>query len=275
MIISALIGQCRREYRDNPKTVRVSRQGNGTINLFNVGKFPVVEGSYTIYLNTSAKTETSHYIYDLDNGDLRFVSTPTAGQEVISQHKYAEWRDKNWVEALNQGIEELNARGYFRQVVRAAYTISANIQSSAGPSACIDLYEVLVSDNGTTSGNFARIRDNWEYQQDANKIVLANKPTIRNYAKVSYLRNLQTYSATSATIDSLNDWLEIIKKKAGAIFFRSLAAKIAMQGNATVDEGHFSFTNCRTMANDLETEVERLAIKKKPTRPAKDIQFKI
>ena len=35
----------------------------------------------------------------------------------------------------------------------------------------------------------------------------------------------------------------------------------------------FSFTNLRTMANDLDAEFERLAARKKPTRPAKDIGF--
>lgn len=242
------------------------------MNIFNVGKFPIIESSYSIFLNTSAKTETTHYTFDLDNGDLRFLATPTAGVEVISQHKYAEWRDRNWLEALNQGIEELNARGYFRQVVRSNFAISANRTELGGPSACIDIYEVLLSSTGGVSGVYSRPRFNYSYQQDANKLVLGNKLPIANTAKISYLRNLQTASATTMVVDSLPDWFEIIKKKAGAIYFRSLAAKIATQGAATIDEGHFSFTNLRTMANDLEAEVERLAIKKKPTRPAKEIQ---
>jgi hypothetical protein len=87
------------------------------------------------------------------------------------------------------------------------------------------------------------------------------------------LRNLKTYSATSATIDVLPDWEELVKKKAGSIFYRSLAGKIAKQGNATIDEGHFSFSNLRAMANDLDTEFDKKALRKKPARPAKDIHF--
>ena len=275
MIISALISQCRREYQDQPKSVRVSRSGDGSVNLFNVGKFPVVEGSYTVYVSGVAKTETTHYTFDLDNGDLSILSTPANGIEVRSQHKYATWRDKQWVEALNQGVEALNSRGFFRQVVRntAIMRISANVQTYSGPSACVDIYELLASDDYTLSGNFTKPYVNWSYQQDANKLVIGSKPTVANRIAISYLRNLQTYAATSATVDALNDWNELLKKKAGALFFRSLAGKVAKSAHANIDEGHFSFTNLRTMANDLDVEFEKLAIRKKPTRPAKDMQF--
>lgn len=275
MIASALISECRREFNDVPKKVRVERNGDGVINIFNVGRFPVIEGSYAVYVAGSQKTETTHYTFDLDSGDLAMVSTPTNGQAVRSEHKYATWRDKNWVESFNKAIESLNARGFFRQVVRntSIFRLSANVQAYSGPSACIDLYELLLSDNYTVSGNFIKPAVNWSYQQDANKIIIGNKPSVANRAAISYLRNLQTYAATSATLDILPDWKELVKMRAGANFYRSLAGKIAKQGAATVDEGHFSFSNLRTMANDLDAEFERLAARKKPTRPAKDMQW--
>ena len=273
MLISTLIAQLRREYSDEPKSVSLTRQGNGSISIFNTGKFPVIESSYTVYVSGVAKTETTDYTFDLDNGDLHILSTPANGTTVRSDLRYAEWRDKNWMEAIAQSIETLNARGFFRQVVRSSFNVSANIQSYSAPSACVDLYEFLVSDNYTVSGNFKKPQYNFSYQQDANKLVLGNKPTTANKAVISYLRNLQTPSATTMSADILADWNELVKKKAGAIFYRSLAGKIAKQGNASVDEGHFSFTNLRTMANDLDAEFERLAARKKPTRPAKDIGF--
>jgi len=275
MITSALISQCRREYGDQPKSVRVTRDGDGVNNLFNLGFFPVIEGSYIIYVASSAKTEISHYTLDKDNGDLKIVTTPSSGQEVKSEHKYAHWRDQNWNEAINQAIETLNARGFFRQIVRdkTVMAISANVQSYSGPTNCVDLYEVLQSDDYTTSGNFIKLAANWRYDQDANKMVLGLIPSKANKLAVSYLRNLKTYTATSATLDALTDWMELLKKKAGATFYRSLAGKIAKQGAATIDEGHFSFSNLRTMANDLDTQFEIEAKRKKPTRPAKDIEY--
>lgn len=274
-VVSALITQCRRESGDKSKSTSVQRAGNNSVNLFNVGKFPVVEGSYNVYVSGALKTETSDYTYDLDNGDLRILTAPGNGTLVRSDHKYAEWRDKNWVEAINDAIGELNARGFFRQVIRdtSSLRISANVQVYTPPSTCVDLYEFLVRDNYTTSGNLMKPRVNWSYQQDANKLVLGNKPSVANYTAISYLRRLQSYTATSATIDVLADWEIIVQKKAVAKFYRYMAGKIAKQGNASIDEGHFSFTNLRTMANDLDNEFDRLATRKKPTRPSRDMQY--
>ena len=268
-IVSALITKCRRKYGDIPKSVQVARQGNGTINLFNLARFPVIENSYSIYVANSLRA-ASAYTLDLDSGDLLMNTTPSNGQEVKSIHKYAHFRDQNWVEAINEGIEELNARGFFRQVARQSFTISAGVRVFSGPSACVDMYEVLYS---PTSGSFNKLPVNWSYQQDANKLILGNTFTTAYSGVRSYLRNLQTYNATSATVDVLKDWEEAVMKKAGAIFMRSVANKIAKQGNATIEEGHFSFSNLRTAANDLDADFERFAARKKPTRPAKDLQW--
>lgn len=273
MITSALITELRREYGDEPKTTRMSRQGNASVNLFNLGKHPIIEGSYSILLDAVTKTEVTHYTLDKDNGDLFMITTPSASETVTAQYKYAYWRDQNWVEAIGQAIENLNARGFFRQVIRnnSIFRLSANTTVYSAPSACVDLYELLVK-----SGNdYNKPVVNWDYQQDGNKVVLGTRPSTSMSASISYLRNLQTPSATSVTLDILNDWKELVKKKAGAIFYRSLAGKIAKQGNATIDEGHFSFTNLRAMAKDLDDEFALLAARKKPTRPAKDLKYNI
>lgn len=274
-ITSALIAQMRREFQDEPKSTSVSRAGNGSVNLFNLARYPIIESSYSIYKGTSALVENNQFTLDLDTGDLQLTTTPANGVVIKSNHRYAHWRDKQWVEATNNAISELNARGFFRQVVRngSILRISANVQVYSGPSACVDLYELLVSNNYTSGGVYSKINSNWSYQQDGNKLVLGNKPSSANYAQISYLRNLQTYTATSATLDILPTWETMVKKHVGHQFFRSLAAKIAKQGNASIDEGHFSFTNLRTQSNDLLSEFNDLAKRAKPTRPAKDFQW--
>ncbi len=275
MIISALITQCRQDYGDIPKSIQVQRNGDAASTLFNVGYYPVIEGSYAHYVNNALKVETTDYTFDKDSGDLQFTTAPGSGLPVRSEFKYANYRDANWVLAINSAIEDLNARGFFRQVVRntSVFAISANVRVYSGPSACVDVYEALLFDNRTISGLYTPIPGNWRYDQDGNKIVLGYKPSVAEKAAISYLRNLQTYSATSATLDVLNDWVVLVKKKAGVHFYRYMAGKVAKQGNANIDEGHFSFTNLRAMANDLDTEFERLAARKKPTRPAKDLQY--
>lgn len=272
-MMSALIMQCRREYQDVPKSFRASKATDGSSTLFNTGRMPVLEGTLNVTLGTSARTENTHYTADYDNGDIQWVTVPGANLELAANFKYANWRDKNWVEAINQAIEGMNARGFFRQIVRSTFNISANVQTYGAPSACVDVYSVLESDNSTTSGNYRKLRTNWSYQQDANKIIFGQKPTSANKGLISYLRNLQTYAATSATLDVPDVWLEPVKKRAGAIYFRAMASRQALQGNANVDEGHFSFTSLRTQAMDLDNDFNDFAKRKKPTRPAKDISF--
>ena len=276
MIISGLITQCRQDYGDIIKSTQVRRTGDGVSTLYNLGAIPIKESSYSIYKGTSAQTETTNYTLDLDSGDLAFVVAPTA-IEIRADFQYAQWRDANWRLAISNAIEELNARGFFRQIVRnkTAMAISANVREYSGPSACIDIYEVLRFDDRTISGIYNRMAGNWSYQSDANKMVLSYKPSVAEKLAISYLRNLQTYTATSATLDALNDWIVLIKKKAGAQFYRYMAGKIAKQGNANIDEGHFSFTNLRTMATDLDNEFDIMARRKKPTRPAKAMQFHV
>lgn len=186
------------------------------------------------------------------------------------QGKYANWRDKNWVDAINNGIDDLAARGYYRQVVRLSRYLSAGVRAFSAPSACIDAYELLQS---ATSGSFQKLGTNWSYQQGANKIVLGNPPIVKLSGAISYLRSMQKYTATSATLDVQDEWLNLVKKNAKAQYWSFMAGKSASQGNAKVEEGHFSFTSLRTQARDLMNEFQSEAPRYKPTRPAKDIQW--
>lgn len=275
MIVSGLIAQCRREYNDVAKSSQAEKAADGVSTLYNLGRAPVIEGSYAVFFDAVQKTEATHYTLDKDSGDLQTLAAQSQGVLVKANFKYAQFRDQHWVEAINHGVEALNARGFFRQVVRESGTmgLSANVTSYAAPSATIDLYEVLRRGTGAVSATLSPMPGNYSYQQDANKLVLGYVPAIAERLVVSRLRNLQTYQATSATLDVLNDWVELVKLKAGAYFMRHMAAKIATQGAAVIEDGHFSFTNCRTMANDLDADFDRLAARKKPARPSKDILF--
>lgn len=270
MITSTLISQLRRETGDVPKLTRMARQGDGTTNVFNTGRFPILENTYSIYKGTSAQTETTNYTLDLDSGDLQYVTAPGSTVQSIFQGKYANWRDKNWIDAINNGIDDLAARGYYRQVVRLSRYLSAGVRAFSAPSACIDAYELLQS---ATSGSYQKLGTNWSYQQGANKIVLGNPPVVKLSGAISYLRSMQKYTATSATLDVQDEWLNLIKKNAKAQYWSFMAGKSAAQGNAKVEEGHFSFTSLRTQARDLMTEFQTEAPRYKPTRPAKDIQW--
>lgn len=281
MIMSALIAQCRREFYDPVKSSYAAKFGDAQSTLFNIGRFPIIENSYVVKLSGATQTEGTKYSLNKDNGDITWLSAapPTTKQATIN-FQYANWRDLNWVEAVNQAISNLNGRGFFRETARASglMGLSAGIQKYNAPSACIDLFEVLEpATNSSVSGIFGvtKIRTNWRYDQDANVLIIGNKPSIGIPLTISYLRQMQTYQATSATLDVRDEWIEPVKKKAGAIYMRFMASKIAQQGNANIDEGHFSFTSLRTNAVDLDNEFDKFAKQKKPTRPAKDMQWKM
>ena len=145
MITSALISQCRREFGDIAKSTQASKAADGSSTVFNLGYFPVIEESYAIKFGTSARTETTHYTLDKDNGDLVTVAVQANGILIQSNHKYANFRDANWVEAINHGIESLNGRGFFKQVTRntSIFRISANVRTYSAPTGCVDVYELL------------------------------------------------------------------------------------------------------------------------------------
>lgn len=277
MITSAMISELRRENRDIKKSTRMTKTGDGSSNLYNVGNFPIIEGSYTIYKGTSAQIETTNYTFDLDTGDLQFVTAPTSAYETKAQYKYAHWRDKDYIEAINQGIEALNARGFYKQIINdvTSMRISANIRKYTCPDKCKDLYSVLESDNNTVSGNYIRLGTNWTYSPETNELLLGGYPSTANRLSISYLRGLRTYSTTSATLDIPSGCFELVKKFASSKFFTSLAAKIAQEPHANIDEGHFSFSNLRTMAKDKMEEFHVEAQRTKPMRPAREIQYHI
>lgn len=276
MIMSALIAECRREYQDPVRSSIAAKAGDGTTTLFNLGRYPIIESSYSVKKGTSAMVDLTDYSLNLDNGDLQFIiSAPPNGIQAQAFFKYANWRDQQWLEALNQGIDTLNGKGFFRQSVREQFAISAKVRQYSAPSGTIEVYELLESDNGTISGNMRKPAVNWSYQQDQNQIVFGQLPSSSNKAWISRLRNMNIYGATSATVDVKFDWKEMLKKYAGAVYSRSMAQKVATQGNANIDEGHFSFTSLRTQSNDLFNDFNNLAKAKKPTRPAVDIQQKM
>lgn len=277
MITSALIARLRRKYDDQPKAAQVIREGDGSSTLFNVGRnrVPVMETGYSVYKGTSAQTETSHYTLDKDTGDVQFVSAVVSGVNAKINFKHANFRDQHWVDAINDSIDRLNARGYSRQTVwdTSSFTLSANQQVYNAPTNAIDVYQLLINDG---AGNYGEVgAGNWSYNGDRNKIILGYQPSSAASAAVSYLRKLKTYEATSATLDIKDEWATAIEKGAGAYYFRKMASKIATQGNASVQEGHFSFTSLRTQANDLDNEFERESTRMKPAGPPKTIRFGI
>lgn len=279
MITSGLISQLRRKYHDVPLAAQVVRQANGSATLFNVGRnrVPVVENSYSVYFGGTGKTEATDYTLDKDSGDLQTIAVQNSGTEIKVNFKHADFRDLHWTEAINDTIDQLNGRGFYRQVVREwnTFNISAGVMVYPGPTNGIDVYEILQSVNQTVSGALQKLPGNWSYQSDVNKIVLGYKPTRNEKNVISYLRTLNKYTAVSATLDVKNEWMTLLLNGSGSYFFNAMASKIAREGNASVKEGHMSYTSLRAQARELEDKFLKEAARLKPTRAAKDIRYHV
>lgn len=273
MKVSAFISEARREFGDNKKSTRVAREADGSSTLFNTGSFPVIENTLNVYISgATAATPSSNYTSDLDTGDITFQTAPSNTHEVAAQFKYANWRDQNWLEAIGDGIDMLNARGFYKVVERTSKVISAGTMEWTAPSGCVEVFSMLQKQ---TSAHYNAFGYNWDYRPGSNKFVLGASPGSAVTAVYSYLQQLQKPSATSTTLDVPSAAVGPLKQYAGSRYYRFMAGKIAQQGNATVEEGHLSFTNLRTNASDMLAEFERFTQRAKPTRPARSMQYHI
>ena len=75
-----------------PTTVEVKGEqlgiGDGVITLFNMSNFPVHAGSYTIYVDSVAKAETTDYTFIGSTGVVTFLAAPLIGEVVTADYSY-------------------------------------------------------------------------------------------------------------------------------------------------------------------------------------------
>ena len=274
MITSALISQLRRKYNDSPVKHEDIIQGDGVSTVYRTQYYPILEGSFKLYVANVLKTETTDYTIDLDTGDIS-LAAPTS-DEIKVQYQEARFRDQHWLEAI-QGTFDVLGDAYFRSVIRSTsgITLSAGVQVYDCPSGCIRMTEVLESTSYTSAGPFQEINTNTRYDRRSNKLILGQSPSRANYLQISYLKKLTRPTATSSVLDLEDSWLELVNLKAGADFLRSMASRFALQGNATVEEGYFSTAQMRQLANDNEIMFENKKSKLKPIMPASKIPYYI
>lgn len=276
MIVSGFISKLRRKYNDSPVKHEDVIQGDGSSTVYRTQFYPILEGSFRLYVGGVLKTEgvASDYTVDYDTGDIELAAATSA--EIRAQYQEVKFRDQHWLEAVQDTFDSFGD-GFFKSVVRSAsgITLSAGVQVYPCPSNCIRLTEALESTGYTSGGPFAQINTNVRYDRWSNKMVLGNRPSRANYMLISYLRKLTRPTATSDTLDLEDSWLELADLKAGANFLRSMANRYAQQGNATIEEGYLSVAQLRQLANDNETIFENRKRKLKPVMPASTIPYNI
>ena len=273
MIVSGLISELRRKYNDLPIKHNDKRTGDGSSTIYKSSFHPIKEDSFKLYINSNLQ-DSSGYTIDLDTGDIALSVATSA--EINAQYQEVKFRDQHWLEAIQSAFRSLGDQ-FFKAVIgdTTGMTISADIQVYDCPSGCIRMNKVLESDDYTSAGDWTPPRINTRYDRRSNKLILGSKPSKANYLNLSYLRKLTVPAAASAALDAEDTWIELLDLKAGSQFLRSQANKIAMQGNATIEEGHLSISHIRQLANDNEIMFENLKKKLKPVLPATEIPYYI
>lgn len=273
MIVSGFISQLRREYNDLPVKHRDKRPGDGSSTVYKTKFNPIKEGTFKLYINNTLQN-ASGYTIDLDTGDLE-LGAPTSN-EIMAHYQEVKYRDQHWLEAIKGTVQSFGDK-FFKMEIRntSQMALSAGVLVYDCPSTCIRLTEVLQSDDYTTSGNWVGLGVNNRYDRRANKLILGGKPTRANYLAISYLKRVPIPAATSDTLDVEDNWLEVINLKVGAKFLRSMANRVAQQGNVKTEEKHLNVSYLRQLANDNEVMAENLMKKIKPIMPNSKIPFYI
>jgi len=272
MITSAFISKLRRKYNDSPVKHEDIIQGDGSSTVYRTQFYPILEGSFSLYVGGVLKTLTTDYTIDLDTGDLVLAAATSA--EIRAQYKETKFRDQNWLEVIQDSFDSFGDQ-FFKSVVRSTsgITLSAGVQVYDCPDDCIRLTEALESTSYLSSGPFAQVNTNQRYDRWSNKLILGQQPSRANYMQISYLRKLSRPTAVTSALDVEDYWLDLVDLKAGAEFLRSLANRYAQQGNATIEEGYLSVAQLRQLANDNETMFENRKRKLKPIMPASTILY--
>ena len=271
MTTAQFITRLRRKYNDIPVKHEDIRTGDGVSTFYQVKYSPILESSFSLYINNALKAEGAgnDYLFDYDTGDITLASVTTF--DIKARYKEVKFRDQGWLEAIQNAFEALGDQ-FFSTVMRdTPILVSAGSQVVTMPTGCIRVIEVL--EGTSSSGPWAKPRINMRYDRRSNQLILGNAPTTDRYFSISYQKKLTQPTATTDDLLIEENWLQLIDLKAGSEYLRSMANRIAQQGSATIEEGHLSVGTLRQLANDNEVLFEGLKKKLKPIMPNSDVAY--
>jgi len=276
MITSALVTQLRRDVSDVPVLHQDKITGDNSSTVYKTKYSPVLEDSMILRIGGTAKTEGlgNDYTLDDDTGVIDLASVTSSGIE--ARYKGVNFTNQEWLDAIGDTIDEMGDQ-FFRMVVRSTsgITLSAGVQVYDGPSGCLKIIEFLESDNFTSGGTFKKPFTNWRHDRRANKLILGSAPSKANYAQLTYCRKVAKPTALSSTLDLEDAWIQMVKHGTKSKYLRSVAAKIAQQGNVNTEQGMLRLNQIRAVAVDEETKYELLRRRVKPVLPALANNFHI
>jgi len=233
------INKLRVELKDFKKIHREKWDGDASTTVFEATHIPIADGTYTVKIGATTKTDGTDYSLDRDTGLITFATAPAAGSDNIEMtYKATKIRDEDWVEIINDGIDSFAWKLWEMDVDITTLT-TVKDQYEYDCSGITDILYVLrvwfKSPASSTTWQDVQSSTNWRYYTRLQK--LYTDPPFDNSSlpmKILYLKSITKGTLTSDTLNIPTKWLLPFKYYAYARFYeRLIPEKISETGAVT------------------------------------------
>lgn len=276
MLYSELITILRREANDFPQPMKDYATGDGESTQFKLTERPVMEGSYTIKVNSVTQTETTDYSIDRDSGWITFVTAPSGDTGITIDYKYADLNDTGWIHIINDIIKDLDNYGYFKSEVvdDTTLTSTANTIEYSCPDTCKSLVNVWYKRGTEESYDWFSLSEitNWRYSRQSNTLYLGRSIIADYPLKLQYLSEYTLYTATTSTIDVQDEYLNILKLGCMARYYEYiLGTKVHVKEKIAKEVTIEKMTELQRLVRHYESRYESGKVRGRPAQPLKVI----
>lgn len=275
------INQLRAQTGDIKKRVHVDWIGDNATNVFQMpaDTFPVLDDTttYTVKLNGSTQTESTHYTLDKTTGTLTMVSTPGNNIPLTIDSISVFLLDTDWLQITNDVIKSLG-NDFWKEFVDTTLTTTAGMLSISLASAqpyCIAVYEF--QHRSSSAMDFIPVAEycNWRYDQDNNIIYIGAISAFPTSGETLRVRGLKTYvlgDTTDDTLDVQDKFLTIIEYGCIARYWRwRYKSVVELVSKMTQEATRTPLQELVMLSDRFDRLYEIEKAKLKPTKPARII----
>ena len=254
--------------------------GDGSTLLFETTYRPIKDGSYTVKVGGSTKTETTDYTLDRDLGLLDFTpsSAPGAGSKNVELlYKYVKIRDEDYLEIINDAID------YFKWIfwkmdidIDTLTTVKDQYEyDCSGITGILYVLKAWYKDSsGSAVWHEIQGLTNWKYYTRLQK--LYTEPTLDTNAlpmKLLYLKSITKGTAVGDTLNIPAEWLLPFKYYIFGRYYEMLIPEKIHETAAVTTQPSFSPAQMvYNIAQSFFGKADKIATKLAPKLPPMKIK---
>lgn len=278
MTYAAYITQLRNQVGDTARRIHVDWVGDGTTTAFQMptDTFPVLEDSYIVKVNGSAKTENTDFTIDRQAGTIIFASAPTDTHAVVIDGSAVYLTDADWVAIINSTVRSLG-NDFFKEFVNEDdFTTTAlmlSLDLNADEPQCMAVYEFQHRRNSGEDWNPVEDDVNWRYEEDGNIIYIGVRDAFGVTGEQFRIRGLRRYitqTDVDEDIDVQDKYLTVIEYGSIARYWQyryknviDLVSKMSTESTRT------PLQELMMLADRFTRDYEAEKAKLKPQKPAR------